>query len=281
MDDLSQWDLAFEFSGHEAACLVRGVDPYMTSTYAPAIQPILNAMRISYEHVLWGHQDEAALDEIGGGWPKEHLDFVFPIPDRKIFARMKDEADEFKFDPKGLYCARISSYYDELASFQNHRMTRENEGIWELDLDRFSRWLRSPNLTAFAAQRFTREEIHRWLTTNGINPRYRFMKEQLAPRDHPVPAEGSAAQGAAGDARIVSFKGRRHPLAPVIEIAAGKCRNPLDVAEIWPHLQALARCQSPPLQGVTIGGVNYIDDMDSPKEFTKRALREYLRRQAR
>lgn len=281
MEDLSQWDLAFEFTAHEAACLIRGLDPQVTPNYSPAIAPILRAMRISYEHVLWGHQDDAILDEMEGGHPKGHLEFVFPIQDRKIFAKMKDEADESKFDPRGLHCARISSFYDELDSYLALPRTRESEGIWELDIDRFNRWLRSPDLTAFDAQRFTRDEIHRWLLVKGIQPKYCFAVSLEPSEERSVAIDGSTPSEAQKGTTFVSLKGRRHALSPIIEAAASKCRNPHDVAEIWPHLQELARQKTPPLLGVTAGGIKYIDDMDTPKEFTKRALRERLRRQAR
>lgn len=269
MTDLSHWDVCDAFTGMEAACLFVGVDPNNEPEHF-ASKPILRRMRTDYERALHAFLDELHLSDMKGGYPKKHLRFFLISADTSFFDHMLEEAREAMYCSEDLYSWRMTAFLGEEDKFWasadlKGTPSEREKMLFELAKDSFERWLRRGNDTDFEHQLFHRTELVRWIKVHGYSSQYNF---RVKSKDDESPA------------RVFPLLSRikRDILTPAIELGASSCRNPMDVAELWTALQTLARQGTPPLIGVTETGIQYLDSCDSPKEFTKRALRERLRR---
>jgi hypothetical protein len=262
MDDLSHWDFAELFTGEEAAAVILGLEPKLAPQHK--IEPVLRRMEFSYNLTLKCHLDELHLSQIQGGDNKGHFDFVFPIEDRRIYADMESLARKELNDPECLHSGRMIAFYNRIDHLYESKMGPLEVGLFELDEDRFNRWLAAGKYTSFEVQLFSRKELARWLDAIGQTSKYQFLRSGETVTTY------NSARFSGGQ--------RRDILTPILETAASQCRNGKDVAELWVKLQSLARSRTAPLIGVTEAGIQYLDVNDSPKEFTLKALRARLRR---
>lgn len=267
MTDLSHWDVCDEFSGYEAASLFVGIDPNVALENTEC-QPMLARMKAAYTKALHAFLDEQSLTDIVDGYPTKGMRFLHGSTDYRFFEHMEEEVRNAMYASEFLYSWRMTSYFQqEDETWKDGKPTERQLMLLELAEDSFSRWLRRGMDTSFEHQLFQRDELARWIKYHGFKSKYEFHigAESLTPTGRTFPLLS----------RI-----KRDILTPVIELAATHCRNPTDVAELWTALQTLARQRTPPLLGVTETGIQYLDSNDAPKEFTKRALRERIRRSA-
>ncbi len=104
----------------------------------------------------------------------------------------------------------------------------------------------------------------------------------------PLPAPETVAPAPAGaggelpvqSTRTATRHRREDLLTPAIDTAKAGCANPGSASEVFARLQAMARMAvpTPPLLGVTDGGVQWIDSNDTPRELNLEALRKRLGR---
>lgn len=266
MTDLSHWDVCDLFTGMEAACLFVGVDPNVEPEHF-ASKPILRRMRTDYERELHAQLDALMPDDMRGldpdVWIQNHLRSV----DTSFFDCMVEEALSAVRKRGHLHSWRIHAYVLEQEDFFTGAPSSREEMLFDLATSSYERWLRRGIDTDFEHQLFHRVELLRWIEVHRYSSKYNFRL-------------GDETDDTPGRVFPMLSRGKRGHLTSVIEIAASKCRNPWDVNEVWPALQNLARQPTPPppLIGITEVGVQYLDLNDAPREFTKRALRERLRR---
>lgn len=135
---LRHWDFATHFTGEEAAALIMGIDPNLPKSKVDTTYPIVERMRSAYQQAL----GEAI-------WAYDFKDGA--------------DGDQSLVDitekSTGLYSYRmfhISGYEFEIV--------RLNAG----------HWLKDQNETSFDAQKFTREELVRWLSAIEMKSDYHF-----------------------------------------------------------------------------------------------------------
>jgi hypothetical protein len=136
MPDFSKWDFAEKFSGVEAASLMLGVDPSIAEQAQEKIYPAIQRLRNAYEEAL-----AAAL------WAFDFNDSTDgSLPD-------------IAASPKSLY---------------SHRMLLANGGEFNFSKLKKGNWLKNEEETKFENQLFSREELSRWTTANGLDSFYAF-----------------------------------------------------------------------------------------------------------
>ncbi len=171
MDDLSHWDFAPDFTAHEAATLIIGDNP--TSLTNAKVKPVLARMQRDYESLK--------------DWFKSQLDVCFQLTsDAKVpDARRK------------LYSKAESKLWEkEQIELLRQRRT-EQPLIWLESVRMAYAWVYGASQDAsvgallyaildkkkseFGAQRFSREEVSRWLTAIGMKSVYQFDRIQPQP----------------------------------------------------------------------------------------------------
>ena len=262
MTDLNHWDYAEVFTGQDAATLILGIDPIREETAKS--KPLLQLMQRAYAKTLHAHID--------GYWLRKMAEDRNNFKNRDVLSgpedlhrqyRMVEAAEYLAYAPQNLHSWRMTAHYAKFPDV----LGRTALGLWQLDSERFDRWLNNDLCNSFFHQLFDRQEIDRWLNSIGATSSYRFLKEN-----------GSPSHGIVSNVIHITPASRRDLLTPVIEHAQSLCRNHLDAPEVWSKLQTLARDAYSPLFGITEMGVQYIDALDSPKVLSFRALKERMRR---
>ena len=249
MTNLSHWDYTENFTGLEAAALILGIDPALETS--AVIAPLHRRLNEAYTATLWAHQDDIRLDY-------SEISF-FEHADERIRLSIRGKAWDAPFRPNNLHSLRMTSHYDD----SHNTSGRLADGLWDISINRFKRWLEDDSRNGFHHQLFGSSEIVRWLEARGMNSVYRF--------------EGSLPAQTSKSVRN-TVSGRRDLLTPVIEQAQHRCRNQWDVAEVWAQLRVLAQEKCSPLIGTTEEGIQYLDVNDDPKSLSYGALRMRLAR---
>ena len=250
MADLFHWDYTENFTGLETAALIVGIDP--ASEKSTVCAPLLRRLNEAYTVTLWAHQDGKRLD-------RPNLVF-FDFGDTRIRRVMNVRAWNAPFKPGNLHSLRMTSHYDEFFPNEGGRLA---DGLWDLSVDSFDRWLEDDRRNGFHHQLFHRLEIVRWLEALGMNSVYRF--------------EGSLTAQTSKSVQY-AIPGRRDLLTPAIEQAQHLCRQQWDLAEVWAQLRSLAQKKCSPLIGTTEAGIQYLDVNDEAKNLSYSALRMRLAR---
>ncbi len=150
MADLSNWDFAKTFSGIEAASLILGIDPSNAGQYDGKLVPIIERMKEDYDGAL-----AAAV------WAYEFRDSA------------KDNLPDQMAAPKLLY---------------SHRMFDPTGYEAKVDCLMKGHWLKNEEETKFDKQKFSREEMARWITVTGQPSIYQFEAMRTSEQ---VPVETS------------------------------------------------------------------------------------------
>jgi hypothetical protein len=143
MADLSHWDFADEFTAQEAASLILGVDP-MIDGEAVRAKPIFEKLRSCY-HSAWGYW-HTRCD--GNFELNEHV----TLPDIAIQS------------------VTMASYG---GMFVRHGFTEKGKEF-------FCRWVgwetsEDGEFSGFLHQRYSRQELSRWLKALGLSSAYQFV----------------------------------------------------------------------------------------------------------
>lgn len=142
MDDLSHWDFAEHFSGHDAAALILGIEPRRSP---PS------------EHRIWVVEDRLKLDYV------------------RALQCAQSEIDAF-IDDELLRDLKANRPEDLLSSVKLVKMWRDvTEGIKGADFALMA----DDELQDFQRQMFTRNAIARWLNAVAMPSKYRFDREQI------------------------------------------------------------------------------------------------------
>lgn len=262
MTDLNHWDYAAAFTGQEAATLILGIDPMLEETAKS--KPLLQLMQRAYTKTLHAHIDGYWMRKMAEDRTNfKNYDVLSESEDLHRQYRMVEAAENLAYAPQNLHSWRMTAYYAKFPDV----FGRTAMGLWEIDIERFERWLKNDLCNGFFHQLSDRQELDRWLNSIGATSSYRFIKENESPSHSNV-------------SKVIRTTpaSRRDLLTPVIEHAQRLCRNHLDAPEVWSKLQTLARDHYSPLFGITEMGVQYIDALDSPKILSFRALKERMRR---
>lgn len=136
MPDFSNWDFAEKFSGVEAASLMLGVDPSVAMQEQEKLYPAIQRLRNAYEGAL-----TVAI------WAFDFNDSTNgSLPDIAV-------------SPKSLY---------------SHRMLLVNGGEFDMSKLINGNWLKNEEETKFENQLFSRAEVDRWISANGLHSFYAF-----------------------------------------------------------------------------------------------------------
>lgn len=140
MTELSHWDFADQFSAHEAAALIAGIDPAQIGYHRPILEPVLKRMEADYENArssLYLLIAEVPLDK----------SIAYPLPGVL-------SPTEFKFK----YTVYLS----------NKR--RGKEGHADLE-----DWMEAAK-GRFSEMTYWRTDIAEWLASNGFLSKYAFNR---------------------------------------------------------------------------------------------------------
>jgi len=135
---LRHWDFATHFTGEEAAALITGIEPNLPKTEVDKTYPIVERMRSAYQkafgEAIWAYEFED-----GAG-------------DDQSLVNITEKST-------GLYSYRML-----------HRSG------YEFDIVRLQagHWLNDQDESSFDAQKFTREELVRWLSAIEMKSDYHF-----------------------------------------------------------------------------------------------------------
>jgi hypothetical protein len=144
MVDLSHWDFALDFNGFEAAALILGLDPEGEDENRERIKPVFERVERSYKSLRSWHETDITPSDTG---KLGHL------------ARPND----------GLESVDMAEYHK----------TTVPDHIYVGGPALFLSWLLdTTDRSKFSKQRFTREEISRWLLACKLHSIYPFLKAQ-------------------------------------------------------------------------------------------------------
>jgi hypothetical protein len=135
---LRHWDFATHFTGEEAAALIMGIDPNFPRSQVDTTYPIVERMRSAYQKAL-----EEAI------WAYE----------------FKDGAGDYQ---------SLVDITEKSTGLYSYRMRHISGGEFDIVRLHAGHWLNDQNETAFDAQKFTREELVRWLSAIEIKSEYQF-----------------------------------------------------------------------------------------------------------
>ena len=135
---LRHWDFATHFTGEEAAALIMGIDPNLPKSEVDTAYPIVERMRSAYQKAL-GEAIWAYEFKDGAGGDQSLVD----ITEKST----------------GLY---------------SYRMFHISGHEFEIVRLHAGHWLNDQNETSFDAQKFTREELVRWLSAIEMKSDYHF-----------------------------------------------------------------------------------------------------------
>ena len=135
---LRHWDFATHFTGEEAAALIMGIDPNLPKSEVDTTYPRVEKMRSAYQNAL-GEAIGAYEFKDGAGVDQSLVD----ITEKST----------------GLY---------------SYRMFHISGHEFEIVRLHAGHWLNDQNETSFDAQKFTREELVRWLSAIGMKSDYQF-----------------------------------------------------------------------------------------------------------
>lgn len=136
MPDFSNWDFAETFTGVEAASLLLGVDPSVAIQEQEKLYPAIQRLKHAYEDAL-----TAAI------WAFDFNDSA------------NGSLPDIAASPKCLY---------------SQRMLLRNGGEFDVSKLMKSNWLKNEQETKFENQLFTRDEVNRWTSVNGLPSVYKF-----------------------------------------------------------------------------------------------------------
>ena len=136
MPDFSNWDFAEKFSGVEVASLMLGVDPAVAMQEQEKLYPAIQRLRHAYEGAL-----TAAI------WAFDFNDST------------NGSLPDIAASSKSLY---------------SHRMLLVNGGEFDIYKLINGNWLRNEEETKFENQLFSRAEVYRWTSANGLRSFYAF-----------------------------------------------------------------------------------------------------------
>ena len=137
MENLSHWDYAEVFSGIEAASLIVGIDPANVQSEKGKVRPVIDRMISDYEGAL-----SAAI------W-----------------------AYEFNEEEKGKLPDAVE-YPNQLFS---HRMFHPTGFEHSFEQNSKGHWLKDKEQTIFEHQKFSRDELARWISVNAMSSVYKFQ----------------------------------------------------------------------------------------------------------
>lgn len=148
MDDFSDWVFVRNFIAYDASFLIKGIDPSNNTTNINA-NHIIERMKDDYKHAIDNFTFELIIEPSlnNGSFKSEDYDWhKHEIIDRKI-TLFSIEMDNLKnkFD-----------YGDEISIID---------------------WLNSTE-SEFKHQRFSREELSRWIADNNLVSKYEFTQKQ-------------------------------------------------------------------------------------------------------
>ena len=132
---LRHWDFATHFTGEEAAALIMGIDPNLPKSKVDTTYPIVERMRSAYQQAL-GEAIWAYDFKDGAGGDQSLVD----ITEKST----------------GLYSYRMLDMSGHI--------------VWP----QAGHWLNDQDESSFDAQKFTREELVRWLSAIEMKSDYHF-----------------------------------------------------------------------------------------------------------
>ena len=135
---LRHWDFATHFTGEEAAALIMGIDPNLPKSEVDTTYPIVERMRSAYQTAL--------ADAI---WAYEF----------KNGAGRDQSLVDISEKSNGLYSYRMF----HISGYDFHLFRTQAD-----------HWLNDQDESSFDAQKFTREELARWLSAIGMKSDYQF-----------------------------------------------------------------------------------------------------------
>lgn len=155
MTDLSQWDFAEEFTGVEAAALIIGCDP--SSTALASTELVRVRVRRDYEALNGWYAGEVAKI------------FRFSAPQGPVKAQQDLQRRMFEI----LEDERKKQPIDRLESVRMQEMRAYGESETARMIDVF-RGFSDRQASAYVLQRFSRQELSRWLKVIGMKSVYQF-----------------------------------------------------------------------------------------------------------
>jgi hypothetical protein len=151
MTDLSHWDFAEHFSGHETAALILGLEPRDSESQQGMVNVVLDRMELHYNKAV----NRFKLEVIEVNFDDDDEDWN----DGKRFRKLSDSNELISFS------------IDELLS----QSTTRKAG------DPFSVWLMGRRESRFENQKFERASIAIWLDAIGMQSRYSFRRGAATP----------------------------------------------------------------------------------------------------
>lgn len=136
MDDLSHWDFAEHFNGHDAAALILGYEPRESEAVQHQVSVVYDRMKLHYGYALERFQWELLGNDV--------------------------EPDNEAKRPIELVSVKMDDLHRQYWLY-GHETT-------------FSDWLYSQRSSKFENQEFSRQSIANWLTAIGMESRYSFVR---------------------------------------------------------------------------------------------------------
>jgi len=144
--DLSNWNIAVDFTGEEAAALALGIDPSKPGYTSSVVKPLITRMQFSYQ---------------------KKIDFQLHDPDLEVEdSSLHNWTDDFD-----------ASHM--LISVEHQKML--DAFGWD-EVGPYSSWIANARLSSFNRQRFSREELTRWFNAIGYKSLYSFDCSYLVPK---------------------------------------------------------------------------------------------------
>ena len=195
MSDGNEWDFSPDFSGYEAACLIRGIDPYPVEGKVDQIRPIILRMKNSYyggvralindvlesrssNSIINGQYVEAMINPLKDRTPKKN--HLWSIEIEEMINRYNASYANIGL----LDSLEISTNIAEQLSQEDLQLRyKEWNDKFDIDLPKKQRlaakemksWA-SDETHEFDSQKFSREELSRWLIDNNFSSQYDFIK---------------------------------------------------------------------------------------------------------
>jgi hypothetical protein len=202
MNDGQAWDFATDFSGYQAACLIIGIDPYPNAGQDDKIIPIIDRMKTSYYRGVRLLTNDALQSRSSRSlFRNQYIGaLINPLKDR---TPKKDQL--WSIEIEGLILRYNTAYQsnwlsqsleissDIAENLSNEEIRQRSKEFEEKDDDDLSKreklvaeelknWAYEEN-HEFDMQKFSREELGRWINENNFRSQYDFIKsaKQISP----------------------------------------------------------------------------------------------------
>ncbi len=207
MENTSHWDYAESFSGRDAACLIGGFDPSIYSAEGEyQIQPIIARMKKAYYGTVRRMIDEitrgagfyideskdefaeinalrhrspnsgGAFNDIPELWSADVERMICDYNDKYSESGIPPDYDFTYSDKQNLPAAEAKARVRKWRNDDAGQSEKYRDLEWEIRTVLFH-WAYDM-MHEFGDQRFTRSELHRWISDNKLPSKYRFSRPQ-------------------------------------------------------------------------------------------------------